>query len=447
MSTAFEMLAILATAARDGSPAPTPIRGTAEQDRPADPAPRVRRQRRRVLVVAAIAVVLVAVAAPAVRLLYSGERTVAAARLRIATVNRGRFISDVAAQGVVIAALSPTLVASAAGNVHYAVRAGESVAKDQLLATVDSPELVSELARERAALDSQEATLARESIEIKRRVLANRQTADVARVQLQSAEREFRRGESAWSQKVISQRDYDKARDDLDAARINYRHAVDSAALEDESLALELRMRRLDRDRQRLVFQELARRALQLALRAPVDGIVGNLAVAERATVAINAPVVTVVDPSVYEVEFTAPDVYAATLRPGMVAEIEVGTGRAPASVVALSPEVRQGQVVGRLRFKGAQPAGLSQNQRLAVRVLIDARDHVLKVERGAFAEAAGGRVAYRVRDDLAERVAVTLGRSSATEIEILSGLEAGDRIVVSNLDPFEGAPRARLTH
>jgi HlyD family secretion protein len=447
MTTGLETLSILAAVAPGGASTIRPIRGTDDQDRPADPAPRARRQRRRALVAAGIAIGLVAIAVPAWRALYSGEHAIAAAQLRIATVNRGRFVSDIAAQGVVSAALSPTLVAAAAGNVTYAVRAGESVRKGQLLATVDSPELRSELAREHASLDTQEATLARESIEIRRRVLANRQTAAVARVQLQAAEREFRRAESAWSQKVISQRDYDKAHDDLDAARIIHEHAVDSAALEDDSLALELRMRRLDRDRQRLVFQELVRRVDQLALRAPVDGIVGNLAVAERATVAINAPVVTVVDPSVYEVEFTAPDVYAATLRPGMAAEIAVGSGSSPATVVALSPEVRQGQVVGRLRFKGAQPPGLSQNQRLAVRVLIDARDRVLKVERGAFADSAGGRVAYRVRDDLAERVAVTLGASSATEIEILSGLEAGDRIVVSNLDPFEGALRARLTH
>lgn len=427
------------------TPRVLPIRGTTTQDVPVDPAPLARRRRLYVAAAIGVVVLLLAIATPAVRSLVTGERSVAAERLRIATVTRGRFVADVSTQGVVVAALSPTLVAPAPGTVTYAVRAGELVKKGQPLATVESFELRNELAREKAALESQEADFARESIEIRRKMLQTRQGADTASLQLQAAEREFRRAESSWNVKVISQRDYEKARDDLDTAKINHRHAIESASLEQESLALELKMKRLERDRQRLLVQDLERRTEDLVLRSPVDGIVGTLAVAERAKVAQNAAIVTVVDPSVYEVEFTAPDVYAGTLKPGMDAEIAVGAQNVPAKVAALSPEVRQGQIVGRLRFEGAQPAGLNQNQRVSLRVLIDSRDDVLKVERGAFVDSGNGRVAYRVVDGVAERVAITLGASSASEVEVLSGLNVGDRIVVSNLDPFDGAPRARL--
>jgi HlyD family secretion protein len=192
--------------------------------------------------------------------------------------------------------------------------------------------------------------------------------------------------------------------------------------------------------------QELERRAGDLELKSPVDGVVGTLAVAERATVAANAAVVTVVDPSLYEVEFTAPDAYAGSLRPGMPAVVSLGATTAEARLVALSPEVRQGQIVGRLRFTRAQPGGLSQNQRVAVRILTDARDGVLKVERGAFVDSGGGRVAYRLDGPVAVRVPVELGASSATEVEVAKGLRAGDRIIVSSLDEFEGAPRVRVT-
>lgn len=422
-----------------------PIRGTGSQDVPVDPAPLARRRRLYVAGGLAVLVLLGAIATPAVRALLTGERTVNAQRVRIATVTRGRFVADVSTQGIVVAALSPTLVAPAPGTVTYAVRAGELVKQGQPLATVESPELRNELAREKAALESQEADFARESIEIRRKLLQTRQGADTASLQLHAAEREYRRADSSWNVKVISQRDYEKARDDLDTAKINHRHAIESAALEQESLELELKMKRLERDRQRLLVQDLERRANDLVLRSPVDGIVGTLAVAERANVALNAPIVTVVDPSVYEVEFTAPDVYAGTLKPGMDAEVALGAKTVRAKVAALSPEVRQGQVVGRLRFEGTQPAGLNQNQRLSLRVLVDSRDDVLKVERGAFVDSGNGRVAYRVVDGVAEPLPVTLGASSASEVEIVSGLNAGDRIVVSNLDPFESAPRVRL--
>ena len=423
------------------------IRGTASTDRPVDPAPARRRRRRQIAIAAVAGVVLVALAVPALRALHTGERAVAAAQLRLATVARGRFVSEVSAQGVVVAALSPTLVAPAAGSVTYRVRAGEPVHKGQLLGVVDSPELQNEYSKEKASLESLEATLARERIENRRKLLANREGRDEAAIELKAAEREWQRAEWAFGQGAMSKRDHDKAGDVLDAARIKAEHANASAALEDDSLALELRTRQLDRDRQRLVCDELKRRVAALELHSPVEGIVGTLAVTERTQVAAQAPVITVVDPSVYEVEFTAPDVYAGTLKPGMGADVLIGNDTAPATVVALSPEVRQGQVVGRARFKGTQPATLNQNQRVTVRVLVDARDGVLKVERGAFVETGAGRVAYRVDGDLAERIAVRLGNSSASEVEVVDGLKAGDTIIVSSLAEFEDAPRVRLTH
>src|SRR5580658_6362782 len=60
-------------------------------------------------------------------------------RLRVATVDRGPYVRDVAAEGTVVAAVNPTLFAIAPGTVTYQVRAGDPVSKGQLLAVLDSP--------------------------------------------------------------------------------------------------------------------------------------------------------------------------------------------------------------------------------------------------------------------------------------------------------------------
>jgi HlyD family secretion protein len=60
-------------------------------------------------------------------------------RLRLAEVSRGHFVRDVAAEGTVVAAVSPTLFAVAPGTVSYLVRAGDSVTKGEALATVWLP--------------------------------------------------------------------------------------------------------------------------------------------------------------------------------------------------------------------------------------------------------------------------------------------------------------------
>jgi HlyD family secretion protein len=126
---------------------------------------------------------------------------------------------------------------------------------------------------------------------------------------------------------------------------------------------------------------------------------------------------------------------------------VEIGyQGRTWAGeVTAISPEVRQGEVTGRARFEGEVPEGLRQNQRLSVRILMDQRDGVLKIERGGFYEAGGGRAAYVVRDGVAEQRPIRTGAVSVREVEVLEGLAEGDQVVISDTDPFKNAARVML--
>jgi HlyD family secretion protein len=111
-----------------------------------------------------------------------------------------------------------------------------------------------------------------------------------------------------------------------------------------------------------------------------------------------------------------------------------------------VSPEVRQGQVTGRLRFSGDIPQGMRQNQRVSARIVLESRDNVLKVARGPFLDSGGGRLAYIVQDDIAVRAKIKTGSTSISEVEILEGLSPGDQIIVSNLGEFERVATVRLT-
>ncbi|MCW5572195.1 MAG: HlyD family efflux transporter periplasmic adaptor subunit [Steroidobacteraceae bacterium] len=421
------------------------IRTTASQDVAVDPGARNTRRRRRLLIAAgAVALLLLAFAWLARGWLASRD-TVPLERLRIATVARGHFVRDVAAQGTVIAAVSPTLFASAPGTVSYAVHAGDAVARGDVLATIDSPTLRNEYERERATLASAEAALQREAIEIRRQNLLNQQQADLANVQIRAAERELARAQAAWQTRVIPERDLRKAQDDVATAQLNFDHATSTAGLERESLELELRTRRLERDRQALVVRNLARRVDELAVRSPVDGTVASLAQPERANVAENAPIVTVVDLGVFEIEFQVAETYATGIRSGMAAEITLDGRAYPGTVASISPEVRQSQVVGRVKFAGELPPRLRQNQRASVRIVLDERDGVLAFDRGAQLGEAS-RAVYVVRGDRAVLTPVELGAASIAKIEALRGLAEGDRVIVSDMRDFNAAPEILIT-
>jgi HlyD family secretion protein len=422
------------------------MRSTDGQDRILETSGKDWRRDKRVLITAAVLLLLLG--AMFLNWLLgawaTSDSTVSRERLRVATVTRGEFLSDVAAQGTVVAAVSPTLYAPAAGTVTLARNAGDTVKKGDLVATVVSPGLRNEFQQERATLDSLVVDLRRQDIEVRRKILQSQQTSDMAGVAIRAAEREFERAEQAWGQKVISARDYQRARDELDEARLTHHHAIETAGLEKEGLEFELQTRRLQRDRQQLRVADLERRVGDLDVKSPVDGIVGTLAVTQKAAVQQDAALLTVVDLSALEVEFRVAESYAGSIGLGMPAEVSLGGKTYAGEVTALSPEVRQGEVTGRVRLK-EQPPGLRQNQRVSVRILMDKRDGVLKVERGAFYEAEGGAFAYVVHDDVGERKPIRTGAVSVREIEITDGLAEGDQIVISDTDDFKNAERVLL--
>jgi HlyD family secretion protein len=165
--------------------------------------------------------------------------------------------------------------------------------------------------------------------------------------------------------------------------------------------------------------------------------------VAQRATVAANAPIITVVDLGAFDwIRVPASPAISRS-----ASRDQAGTAKFVGRVRSVAPEVVDGNVATRLEFVDQRPAGLRQNQRLTARILIEERPNVLKVERGPFVESGGGNTAYFVDDGVAERRAIRTGAISLDAIEILSGANAGDQIVVSGADAFGDAERVRIAN
>lgn len=375
--------------------------------------------------------------APTVQRWALAQESVSAERLRFADVTRGDFVRDISVQGRVVAAVSPTLYATQSGTITFAVESGDSVSAGEILATIDSPEIQSQLLQEQARLSSLEIELERQRITTRQQQLQNQKAEDSAAIALKAALREMTRAEQAYSKGAMIEVDYEKAQDDLTTAELLHKHSLLDTALDNERLEFELQTRQLSVDQQRLFVIDLQRQVQELNILSPVEGIVGNLAVNQKTNVAKNQPVLSVVDLSAFEVEVQISESYADDLAIGMQAEIRAGSALYTATLVAVSPEIIDNQVTGRVRFHGAVPAGLRQNQRLTTRVLLEEKKNVLMVQRGQFFDSGNGRVAYVVENGVAHRRAILSGATSLNTVEILEGLNAGDTIIISSTDSF----------
>jgi HlyD family secretion protein len=369
-------------------------------------------------------------------------------RLRLATVTRTDLVRDVSVQGRVVASISPSLFAPDDGTITLLVEAGAVVTEGQSLAKLDSPDLQNQLEQEQAMLDSLSVEFDRQRIEAKQKALDNRKNIDLAKVTLIAAERERRRAESGYKIEAISEIDFEKTKDDLETARLAHEHAVADATLDDERLVFELKTRELQVSRQSLLVQDLLRQVDELDMRSPVNGIVGNLMVDQKAAVSRNQVVMSVVDLSAFEIEAQVPESYADDLGLGMAAEVLVGNQRYPADLVSVSPEIIQNQVTTRIRFSGDMPPGLRQNQRLTTRILMEEKNDVLTLQRGQFLDSGGSRIAYVLDDEsVAHRRSIEIGARSLAAVEIINGLKEGEDVVISIIDQFRSADTVLVTN
>lgn len=424
---------------------PVALPDTARQDRVLQAPVGWRRHRR--LVIAAL------LAGGALALLLAGLAHVSGARgsvdrsrVTIGTVERGVFVRDVAADGQVIAAVSPTLYAPAAGSVTLAVHAGDPVTQGQALAQLDSPDLSARLSQEEASLQSLQMDWQRARLDAERRLRQMRDAYQQAEVDQKTAQRELDRARKAYELGSYPELQALKAQDALEKAQFADQQARINYEAQPAQNHFDVDSKKALFDRQQYLVADLRRQVQALQIRSPVEGRVGQVQIADRATVAKDVPLLTVVDLSALELQIKVPQSQARDLAPGMGADLS-GDGRHwKGSVSGVSPEVVNGEVVARLRFTDARPEGLRQSQRLSVRIFIDQRSDVLMVDRGGFVDQDPG-FAYVVHGNVAERHAVRVGAASVQKVEILEGLSVGDQIVVSGTEAFGGAERVVLSH
>jgi len=409
-------------------------------------APPAHKFKRRALMIGAAAA-LVAVSATLYAAWNNSEHSVSASRIRIAEVGRGTLVRDAAVNGRVVAAVSPTLYATAPATVNLKVAAGDTVKKGDVLALLESPDLTDALKREVSTYEQLKAEVARQQILSRKQKLLAQREADTAEIDRLSAQRTLERYDSVGTVGIIAKIDYQKAKDAVNSAGIRASHAKQAAVLEGDDVELAIKTKTNELERQRLSMANAQRRVDELTVRAPVDGFIGTLNVQNRMVVATNAPLMTLVDLSRLEVELEVPETYAGDMGLGMSAEITLPSGRATGKLSALSPEVVKNQVLARVRFDGAQPKGLRQSQRVSARLLIEEKPDVLMVQRGPFVENEGGRHAYVMQDGVAVRTPIRIGATSISAVEIIDGLKAGDKVVVSGTDAFNNAARVSVNN
>ena len=397
-----------------------------------------------IAVAAAVLLILGAIFFPAVRRWVRAETAVDSTTVRFSVVTRGDLLRDLSVQGRVVASLHPTLFSSGQGIVSLRTKAGSQAKRGDVLATIDSKELQSALEQARAQLGSIRAELDRQKIVTRQSQLRAQQQVDLLSLRHQAAKRALDRNQRMFTEGLSNKADLEAAQDNVQTTLMELEQAKKELDLSRETLSFDVQTREQQFVRQQSVTDDLQKRVDELTIRAPFDGMVASVLVQDRDAVAPNQAVVTVVNLSSLELEIALPEEYAGETSIGTPATIAFNGREYQGKVTAVSPEVANSQVAATVAFV-EQPVGLKQNQRLTTRLVFESKKNVLKVARGSFVDSGGGRVAYVVDGKIAARRAITLGSTSVNEVEVVDGLQAGEKIIVSDTSAFGNAKTVLL--
>ncbi|MBO6655865.1 MAG: HlyD family efflux transporter periplasmic adaptor subunit [Pseudomonadales bacterium] len=368
------------------------------------------------------------------------------AKVRSADVQRGDFERAISVEGNVVATFNPMLYAQDSGVIALHVDEGSSVKTGASLAIIDNPELTSELKRQESALELLKVELDTLINKLAQQDLQAEQSLTLLKINLGAEQRELERMSKIVEQGSIALNDYEKIKDRVHSLEVQIENTVEQNRLTSEVRAYEVRTKELTIEQQALLVSDLQRQVNLLHMASPVDGVVGDIQVNERDTVARNQPILNVVDLSSYQVEVLIPETYAESLKVGLPARIDYRNKEHEGSLVSISPEVKLGSVTARVEFASTAPGGLRQNLRLNTKIVLEAKENVLKVKRGPFVEAHAGRGAYVLNGDLAEYRRIRLGALSITEVEILQGVEENETLIISDTAELMGSQTVLIT-
>ena len=369
-------------------------------------------------------------------------------RLQISAVQRAVFQDYIPIRASVVPIATVYLDMTQAGRVEEVlIQEGAQVSEGDVLARFSNPQLQLEVISREAEISEQLNLLSANRLSLEeyllsldeRRLQMEYEIGDGAR-KLANMERLLKTG-AVTQDEVLSARlllDHLRSRHDVVLKSLNHQKSIRQkqyAELERSATQLERSL-------------EVTRSNLEhLTLRAPFAGQVSAFDLKVGQSVAQGTRVGQVDDVSSHKLEALVDEFYISRVTPGQEARFELGGQTYAVAVQKVSAEIVNGQFKLELTFIDAPPLNVRRGQTIRISLGLDESESAVVLKAGNYMQETGGKWLFVLDqdDELAIRREVRIGRSNPEFVEILGGLEPGERVVTSGYGETKAFDRLRL--
>jgi len=253
--------------------------------------------------------------------------------------------------------------------------------------------------------------------------------------------------ESLVTKELISPFDANTKRAAAQEMETRYRIEKERLVLMSSTVDSQITVQTEQVDRLKAIAAFQKSRALALQVRAPDAGIVQELTLQPGQWVTEGTTLAKVVQPGKLKAVIRIPETQAKDVQLGQAASVDTRNGIVAGHVSRKDPSATNGTVTVDVSLDGALPPGAVPDLSVDGTIKIAQLKNVLYTGRPAYGSASGKAGLFKEVDggSAAVRVPVELGRSSVTTVEILSGLNVGDIVILSDMSQYDNVERVRL--
>lgn len=393
---------------------------------------------------------LVVVIGAAWLMLGSGGRVyrVPEDRVTVGTVTTGLFEDFAAVRGTVAPFTTHHLTTDQGGTVKQVlVEDGALVKAGQPILLLTNAKLQLEVAARESDTARQMSEVQNTELQLEQTRLTHQKELLDIEFQVDSLTADLQRDKRLMEARAIASATFEK-----DKSRLAYQLKVREAAQSSHIRMERIRREQLHQLKNMLVRLdtnlEAARQSIEsLTTRAPVDGQLTALDAEVGQSKAAGAVLGQVDSLDRFKLTAQVDEFYLGRVRAGQQALPTINGREYKAAVSKVYPQVSNGTFKVDLAFTGAAPTGVHNGQAVDLKLELGGSSKASLVPNGPFYQDTGGNWAFVLpkSGSTAVRRNIRLGRRNPEYVEVLEGLQPGDRVIVSSYSAYQNIDRVEL--
>ena len=389
----------------------------------------------------AAAVVAVALLAWLIFGSTASTMTIDSNEITISDVTRGEFDDYVRLNGQVVPIQVVQISPEEGGIVREkVVEEGTRVRNGDVILRLSNSSLDLQILNAEAELAEKQNLLRNTQITMQQDQLNNRTEQATLDMDCERKLRAYKQNSRLYNEKLISQEEFLKSREDYDLAR--RKQQLIGQRLNQDSLYRHVQMEQMEDNLQNMRKNVLLvrERKNKLEVRSNIDGALGLLDVELGQNIQAGQNIGQINDLSDFKIETNIDEHYIDRVRAGLTATITRDGKQYQLRVRKVYPEVRNGSFRTDFVFEGTRPEQMRSGQTYYVELALGKSSQATLIPRGTFFQITGGNWIFVLdrSNKKAYRRNISIARQNPQYYEVTEGLEPGERVITSGYEAFK---------